>query len=58
VNIGFAWTFATWIVGCALAQLFAARGGEPGGPLTRLIGYVTILVWVTGAAAGRWIAFA
>jgi hypothetical protein len=58
VNIGFAWVFAVWIVGCALAQLFAARGGEPGGPLARLIGYVTILVWVTGAAAGRWIAFA
>jgi hypothetical protein len=58
VNIGFAWVFAAWIVGCSLVQLFLAGRSEDGGPLTKLIGYSTILVWVTAAAAGRWIAFA
>lgn len=58
VNIGFAWVFAVWIVGAALAQLFTAGRGADGGPLTRLVGYASILVWVTAAAAGRWIAFA
>lgn len=58
VNIAFAWVFAAWILGSALAQLFSAGRGEDGGPLTKLIGYATILVWVTAAAAGRWIAFA
>jgi hypothetical protein len=58
VNIAFAFIFAAWIVGTALVQLFRAGRGEDGGPLTKLIGYATILVWVTAAAAGRWIAFA
>jgi hypothetical protein len=58
VNITFAWVFSAWIVGTALFQLFRAGRGEDGGPLTKLIGYATILVWVTAAAAGRWIAFA
>ncbi|MET0271539.1 MAG: hypothetical protein ABW360_00970, partial [Phenylobacterium sp.] len=58
VNITFAYVFAVWIVGASLAQLFTAGRGEDGGPLTKLIGYSTILVWVMGAAAGRWIAFA
>ena len=57
INKTFAWIFAAWIVGCAVVQM--VRGGrEAGGPLTKLIGYATILVWVTAAAAGRWIAFA
>jgi hypothetical protein len=58
VNISFAVIFAAWIVGAALVQLFRAGRGADGGPLTKLIGYATILVWVTAAAAGRWIAFA
>ncbi|MDB5425686.1 MAG: hypothetical protein JWQ29_3102 [Phenylobacterium sp.] len=58
VNIAFAWIFSAWIVGTALFQLFRAGRVEAGGPLTRLIGYAAILVWVTAAAAGRWIAFA
>jgi hypothetical protein len=57
INKTFAWIFAAWIALCAGVQLF--RGGrEAGGPLTKLIGYSTILIWVTAAAAGRWIAFA
>lgn len=58
VNISFAFIFAAWIVGAALVQLFRAGRGAEGGPLTKLIGYCAILVWVTAAAAGRWIAFA
>ena len=45
-----------WIVGAGLTTLFRGRG-EEGGPLTKLVAYSTILVWVLGAAAGRWIAF-
>lgn len=57
-NKAFAWVFAAWIFGTALAQLFARGQGKQGGPLTKMIGYASILVWVTAAAAGRWIAFA
>ena len=54
------WTvaFSAWIAGVAIYQLFRAGRGEAGGPLTKVIAYATILVWVMGAAAGRWIAFA
>jgi hypothetical protein len=58
VNKGWTVAFAAWIVGVALFQLFRAGRTEEGGPLTKLIAYATILVWVLGAAAGRWIAFA
>jgi hypothetical protein len=58
VNIGFAIAFAVWIVGTALVQLVTAKGDAESTPLTKLIGYATILVWITAAAAGRWIAFA
>ena len=58
VNKAFAGIFSAWIVGTALFQLFRAGRGEEGGPLTKIIAYATILVWVMGAAAGRWIAFA
>jgi len=57
VNKAFFVLFTLWIAGSAAAQLFAGRGAD-GGAMRRLIGYATILVWVTGAAAGRWIAFA
>jgi hypothetical protein len=54
------WTgaFSVWIVGTALFSLFRAGKTPEGGPLTKIIAYATILVWVMGAAAGRWIAFA
>jgi uncharacterized protein DUF6644 len=58
VNKTFFGLFSVWIFGAALIQLFAAGRGREGGPLTKIIGYATILVWITGAAAGRWIAFA
>ena len=58
VNKAFFVLFSLWIAGAAAAQLFATGGERQDGALRRLIGYATILVWVTGAAAGRWIAFA
>lgn len=57
INFAFGVIFAAWIVGTAMLQLFHAHD-EGGGPLTKIIGYATILVWVTSAAGGRWIAFA
>ena len=39
-------------------ELFAVKRGPESPPLTQAIGYLTIFVWVTAAAAGRWIAFA
>lgn len=59
VNVGLAWLLAVWIVGCALTQLYLNRKAEPlNGLLPKLVGYAVILVWICGAAAGRWIAFA
>ncbi len=58
INFGFGIIFAAWIVGTALLQLSRADRVDEGGPLTKIVGYATILVWVTGAAGGRWIAFA
>lgn len=58
VNKAFTVAYSVWIVGCALFSLFRAGKGPEGGPLTKIIAYSTILVWILGAAAGRWIAFA
>jgi Family of unknown function (DUF6644) len=58
INISFAVAITAWIVGTALVQFFRMDEGEEGGPLTKIIGCATILVWLTAAAAGRWIAFA
>jgi len=57
-NKAFAWVFAAWILGFAGWGLFGARPGAANRPLVQAVGYVTILVWVLAAAAGRWIAFA
>ena len=48
--------YGVWIVGAMLITLFRGRG-EEGGPLMRLMAYAGMLVWVLGAAAGRWIAY-
>jgi hypothetical protein len=58
INKAFTGLYSVWIVGCALYSLFRAGRGPEGGPLTKIIAYATILVWIMGAAAGRWIAFA
>jgi hypothetical protein len=56
VNKVYTALYGVWIVGTALITLFRGRG-EEGGPLTKLVAYSAILVWVLGGAAGRWIAF-
>ena len=56
VNKLYTGLYGVWLVGTMLITLFRGRG-EEGGPLTKLMAYSTMLVWVLGAAAGRWIAF-
>jgi len=56
VNKVYTALYGVWLLGTALVTLFRGNG-EEGGPLTRLMAYSGILVWVLGAAAGRWIAF-
>jgi len=58
VNKTFTVVFTVWILGCALFQVLRAGRTAEGGRLVKFIAYATILVWVMGAAAGRWIAFA
>jgi hypothetical protein len=56
VNKVYTALYGVWLVAFALITLFRGRG-EVGGPLTRLVAYAGILVWVLGATAGRWIAY-
>lgn len=56
VNKVYTVLYGVWIVGTALVTLFRGRG-DAGGPLAKLVAYAAMLVWVLGAAAGRWIAF-
>ncbi len=56
VNKTYTALYGAWIVATGLITLFRGRG-DAGGPLTKLVAYSTMLVWVLGAAAGRWIAF-
>jgi hypothetical protein len=56
VNKVYTALYGVWLVGAALITLFQGRG-EAGGPLTKLVAYAGILVWVLGATAGRWIAY-
>ena len=57
-NLVLAFLLTAWVLG--FAGLQAARGwrAADAGALTKAVGYGSILVWVTAAAAGRWIAFA
>jgi hypothetical protein len=57
-NRTFFWIFLAWILGAVIVQLLSARRDEASGPFTKGMAYAAILVWVTTAAAGRWIAFA
>lgn len=47
------------ILAAAGVQIVSSgRGSQGAGPAAKALAYVAILVWVTTAAAGRWIAFA
>jgi hypothetical protein len=53
----FAYGFAAWIIAAAAVQILTDDKG-PAGRAPKAFAYCAILVWVTAAAAGRWIAFA
>jgi hypothetical protein len=57
VNKVFTWLYAIWIVGSGVVRLFLTRREERQGAYVQLIAWSGILVWITGGAAGRWIAF-
>lgn len=51
--------YAALILAAAGVQIVSSgRGPQGAGPATKALAYAAILVWVTTAAAGRWIAFA
>jgi hypothetical protein len=50
--------YLAWILAAAAIQVVSAGRSASGGPATKALAYAAILVWVTTAAAGRWIAFA
>ena len=57
-NKVYAWTLALWISGNAGREVLDPGSAPSSGRISKLVGYASILVWVTAAAAGRWIAFA
>lgn len=58
LNKAFAGIFTAWILGAAAVQVVGGGRVAEGGAFTKAMAYAAILVWVTTAAAGRWIAFA
>ena len=60
-NVALAWLMAAWIFGAAVVtgrSLPQDASALPSPRLAAVVGGLTVLVWVTAAAAGRWIAFA
>jgi len=55
-NIWFVRAEALWVLGFAGYQIWRTRLGEFK-PLAQMTAYASILIWITVAAAGRWIAF-
>jgi hypothetical protein len=48
------------VFGIGAYQIYSTKVREPeaAGPLAQLTAYASILVWITVAMGGRWIAFA
>lgn len=44
-----------WIFGMAIANIFGKAAAPGSSNFARMVGYATILVWVTVGAGGRWI---
>lgn len=57
-NVTLSWLLTAWIAGFAVWQGSPGWRGPSDGAMAKAVGYGSILVWVTAAAAGRWIAFA
>ena len=58
VNKALAGVLAAWILGGAVTQATMSNPEDQTDRWAKMAGYVSILVWVSAAAAGRWIAFA
>jgi hypothetical protein len=58
VNKAFAWGFTAVILLAAVIQAVSSGRSQSAGPFVKLLALAAILVWVTTAAAGRWLAFA
>ena len=57
-NKAFMWAISAWVFGFALYRIFGFKSAEDSPALAKIVAYAAVLVWVTAAAAGRWIAFA
>jgi len=57
INKVFTWLYGLWILAAIVGRFVTTRREERQGAFVQLIAWSTILVWITGAAAGRWIAF-
>ncbi len=57
-NVALGWIMALWVTGCATGSLLGERQRNRDQLVSAVMGYASILIWVTAAAAGRWIAFA
>jgi hypothetical protein len=60
LNVWAARIAALWVFGIGAYQIYSTKVREPeaAGPLAQLTAYASILVWITVAMGGRWIAFA
>lgn len=55
VNKIFMYLSGVWIFGLAIANISGKGASADSNSFSRMIGYVTILAWVTVGAGGRWI---
>lgn len=51
----FMWLSAAWVFGWVALNIFGVSAPKTSTSMARLVGYATILVWVTVGAGGRWI---
>jgi hypothetical protein len=60
INVWAARLAAVWVFGVGAFQIYNTKVSDPeaAGPLAQLTAYASILVWITVAMGGRWIAFA
>ena len=54
-NKTFMWLTALYVLSLIVLNIFGKGAARGSNAMARLIGYATILVWVTVGAGGRWI---
>jgi hypothetical protein len=57
VNRAWMWGAGLFVLAMAGLNILGWKAREGSTTLSRLVGYTTILVWVTVGAGGRWIAY-